>query len=420
MARIAFLSLPQFGHVNPHLAIVAELIRRGHEVTFFNEPAYSAGAARLGARCVATPPAMSDPGFVEALTEGDLVRWIDLWLNATSVMLGSILETLEPDPPDLIVFDGMDVWGEMAATRLRLPSVSISTAFIFTALDDPTGKRPPIGRWALNTLQRLPSFVGAWLKMAKYGARNLPWRMPFVPRRGTLTLVLTSRELHPATPLADDPRFAFVGPCIEPGARTESFDFSRLDGRPLIYVSLGTVLFTNRRFFEACIAAFHDFPGQVLLSVGPGTDLSRFAEAPANFIFAEALPQLEVLQRTSVFVTHAGLNSLQEALWFGVPMVAAPMTPEQARNAAIAAKAGAAVTLDDEARGDAIGAEALRAAVDRVLADPTFPERAKALGQSLRAAGGTPRAVDHIERVIAASRTGKSNKHGILPIKHAT
>src|SRR6185312_6609666 len=174
MARIAFLSLPQFGHVNPQLPIIAELIRRGHAVTFFNEPAYSAGAAALGARSIAYPKVMSDPAFVEALTDDDLVRWLSLWLNATSTLLGSVLETLEPSPPDVIVFDGMCLWGEMAATRLGLPSVSVSTAFIFAALDDPTGKPPPIGRWALNTVQRLPSFVEAWIKMAKYGVRNLP------------------------------------------------------------------------------------------------------------------------------------------------------------------------------------------------------------------------------------------------------
>ncbi|HWC90198.1 MAG TPA: nucleotide disphospho-sugar-binding domain-containing protein, partial [Pirellulales bacterium] len=276
------------------------------------------------------------------------------------------------------------------------------TAFIFTVMDTPENKAAMIGRFAVSTLRLLPGFTMAWLRMAWYaGARALPWRMPFVPRQGTITLVLTSRKMHPPTPLLKNPRFVFVGPAIDPALRPEKFDFARLDGRPLIFVSLGTVLFTNRAFFDSCIEAFADFPGQVLLSVGPGTDLAHFADAPANFIFAGSVPQLEILPRTSVFITHAGLNSIQEALWFGVPMVAVPHTPEQARNARIDGEFGAAVVLGEESFGREVTAPELRAAVDRVIGDPAYPLAAVELGKTLHEAGGFSAAADQIEALLA-------------------
>ena len=405
MAKIAFLSLPQYGHVFPQMPIVAELVRRGHQVTVFNEPRFEAASRATGAAFIAYPEVFPHTAMADALTRGDLVHWLQLLLTLTGDILGPLTGVLDRDPPDIVVFDGLAVWGEIIATRLRVPSVSISTAFIFAALDDPTGKPPPIAKWMFSLFRLFPQFVTAWLKMARFGARNLPWRMPFIPRQGKLTLVLTSKAVHPRTPLLESPRFAFVGACIEPGTRTEQFDFARLDGRPLIYVSLGTVLFTNRRFFETCVAAFADFPGQVLLSVGPGTDLGQFSGAPENFIFAHSLPQLDILQRTAVFVTHAGLNSMQEALWYGVPMVAVPQTPEQARNAAIASQAGAAIALEEEARQGAVTAAQLRSAVEAILKEPRFRSSAADLGRSLREAGGYIEAANRIE-AVAGLRPG--------------
>ena len=131
--------------------------------------------------------------------------------------------------------------------------------------------------------------------------------------------------------LFDDPRFLFIGASIASATRQESFDFSRLDGRPLIYISLGTVHFTNDRFFESAMAALADYPAQFLLSAGRGTDVSRFRDVPANFIVRETFPQLAVLERASLFVSHAGLNSMHESLWYGVPLICVPQQFEQLR-----------------------------------------------------------------------------------------
>ena len=404
MAHIAILSVPAYGHLNPVLPIAKELVRRGHRVTVYNDRMFEPLIRPTGAAFAAYPEGVIElEDFSRTLKDGDLVAWLQMIFLATGPLLGFTARAMRNDPPDLIVFDGVALWGEMLATKLRLPSVSISTTFAFEVWREMTSIREFI-RYQLSVYPRLPGFAVGVTKMMLQGLRSLPWRMPLMPRQGTVTTVmLTSRELHPKTPLFERGRYAFVGCSIEASTRLEQFDFGRLDGRPLLYVSLGTLHHGNTAFFQTAIEAFRDYRGQVLVSVGRGTDLSQFAGAPPNFIFSEAVPQLAVLERAHVFLTHAGLNSMHESLWSGVPMVAVPQQFEQLRNAQAMEAAGAGVLIDSEAWHRPVTAEALREAVAKVEADhDRYAKAAVALGQTLRAGGGYLAAADIIE--TAATR----------------
>lgn len=414
MAHIAILSVPAYGHLNPVLPIAKELVRRGHRVTIFNDQSFEPLIRPTGAAFVAYPPGVIRlEDFSRTLKNGDLVAWLEMIFLATGPLVKSAGAALRADRPDVIAFDGVAIWGEMLATKLRLPSVSISTTFLFEMWREMTGWREFI-RYEMSVLPRLPGFIWGVNKMIFLGGPlNLPWRLPLMPRQGTaMTLMLTSKELHPKTPFFEGRRFAFTGCSIEPATRLEQFDFSRLDGRPLLYVSLGTLHHGNTAFFHRAIEAFRDYPGQVLVSVGRGTDLSQFAGAPEHFIFAEAVPQLAVLERAHVFLTHAGLNSLHESLWSGVPMVAVPQQFEQLRNAEAMRVAGAGVLIDSEAWGKPATAEALRAAVAAVENDHSrYAAAAAGLGQTLRAGGGYRAAADIIEQ------TAKGHSAPVQPVR---
>jgi MGT family glycosyltransferase len=372
------------------------LVERGHEVTVFNEVSFEPLIVATGAQFAAYPPVIHLEDFSRTLKDGDMIAWIEMILGATGPLLGALSRRLRNDPPDLLVFDGIAVWGEMLASKLRLPSVAISTTFMSDAFARSWSE---VAHDTLSIARLAPSFVWDVLRILPHGVLNLPHKLPLVPRRGDVTLMLTSRAFHPPSRRRDEDHFVFVGCAIDPGTRSESFDFSRLDGRPLLYVSLGTLHHGNAPFFDTCIAAFQDFPGQVLVSVGRGSDLSRYAGAPENFIFAEAVPQLAVLERTSVFLTHGGLNSVHEGLWHGVPMVAVPQQIEQLHNAEAMVSAGAGLVLDSHAGGYAVTAPALRGAVDRVMAGRNAYAAASArIGASLRQGGGIGEAASIIER----------------------
>lgn len=400
MANIVFLSVPAYGHLNPVLPIIAELIRRGHAVTVFDEPPFAGVIEATGARFVAYPPAMSMEDMAAVLMQGDLMATFALFVGATPALLRFCLERLRQDRPDVLVIDGIALWGEMAGKMLKIPTVVTSPFFAYELFNNLAG---PHELWLnlRNFILRLPQLVIAWIRVGLMSVRHLPLHLPLMPARGDLMLMLTSRELHPPARLFERPEWAFVGACIDPKTRLDCFDFSRLDGRPVIYVSLGTLIFGKTDFYERCIEALADYPAQVLLSAGRGSDLSRFAHAPNNFIVEQTFPQLDVLQHTDIFITPAGLNSLHEALWYGVPMVAVPQHFEQLRNARAMALGGAGLTLDDETNGKIVSPKALRQAVETIQADlDGYKRRASALGQSLRAAGGAPKAARLIEGMV--------------------
>ncbi len=404
MANIVVLSVPAWGHLNPVLPIIAELVRRGHSVTVFDEPPFAGAVEALGAKFVAYPPAMSMQDMAAVLMNGDLMATFELFLRITPKLYASCLRQLRDAKPDALIIDGIALWGELLGRRLRVPTVVTSPFFAYEL-----GRNAAPGEFRQNLarfVRILPRLVWGWIRVALDGLLLLPfnWPLPLhwplLPMRGDLTLMLTSKALHPPSPIFSRRGWQFVGAMIDGKTRPDRFDFSRLDGRPIIYVSLGTLIFGKSSFYERCIEALSDFPGQILLSAGRGSDLKRFAHAPENFIVAETFPQLDVLQRAAIFVTPAGLNSLHEALWFGVPMVAVPQHFEQLHNAEAMARGGAGIMLDAEAFGGTVSSAELRAAVDTIASDlDGFRQRAADLGRSLKQAGGYVAAADAVENM---------------------
>jgi len=399
LAQIVFLSVPAYGHLNPVLPIIAELVRRGHAVTVYDEPPFEAVFRATGADFVAYPKAMSMEDMAAVLMRGDLIETFELFVHATSPLYDFCFRQLRGKRPDALVIDGIALWGEMVGRRLHIPTV-VTSPFLAYGLSRESGSRE-LKQMLASLLRRLGPIILNWIRVGLKGVQLLPLHWPLLPVRGDLTLMLTSKDLHPRSPMFDKPRWVFTGASIDPRTRTDTFDFSRLDGRPVIYISLGTLIFGKSDFYERCMAALADYPAQVLMSVGRGTDLGRFAKAPPNFIVAESFPQLEVLERADMFITPAGLNSVHEALWYGVPMVAMPQHFEQLHNAEAMSRGGAGITLVDETDGRVVSAEMLRETVEAIAADLAgYKQRAAKLGQTLRDGGGYVEAANRIEKMI--------------------
>jgi MGT family glycosyltransferase len=396
MANIVFLSVPAYGHLNPVLPVIAELVRRGHSVTVFDDLPFAPLIATTGAKFVAYPKAVSMEDMSAVLMRGDLMATFELFLRASPRLYEFCVTSLLPNIPNVLVIDGIALWGEMVGRRLTVPTVVTSPFFVYELARN-TAPGEFLHNFGLFA-RILPRLVLQWILVALKGVWLMPLHWPLLPIRGNLTLMLTSRELHPPSPIFSGRGWGFVGASIDAGTRHEQFDFANLHDGPLLYVSLGTLHHGNTDFFRRAIEAFKDFAGQVLVSVGRGTDVSQFAGAPPNFMFAQAVPQLAVLERASVFVTHAGLNSMHESLLAGVPMVAVPQQFEQLHNALAMTHGGAGITLDTEAFGGTVSPAELRQSVETIIADlGGYRARASALGQSLRQAGGFTAAADRIE-----------------------
>jgi len=216
-----------------------------------------------------------------------------------------------------------------------------------------------------------------------------------------LNVVYTSREFQPGGEDMDN-SYVFIGPSITKRVQTHDFPLEELKGKKVLYISMGTVLQGVEPFFQTCIEAFRDFKGKVVVSVGRTTDLARLQPFPENFIVRRYVPQLEVLEHTDVFITHGGMNSTSEALYYEVPLVVIPHTSDQPMVAARVEELKAGFRIDPHE----VSIEKLQESVQQVLSNPVYRENAKKLSNSFIKAGGAKEALTAIDEYLKKVSSG--------------
>jgi MGT family glycosyltransferase len=199
------------------------------------------------------------------------------------------------------------------------------------------------------------------------------------------------------------PQFHYLGPLG--AARSEAaieFPWDRLDGRPLVYASLGTIKSSkNARVYRRIAAACADLDVQLVMALGKwsasrGQARDGLGELAGQPIIVEFAPQLALLQRAAAFITHAGQNSVLEGLGQGVPLLCLPRSDDQPGMAARVAHVGAGLKASF-ARSEP--AE-LRGLLQRVLTEETFREQARRIQTAIAGSGGPSRAADIFEQVL--------------------
>lgn len=386
MATIVFFNIPAAGHVNPSLGVLAELVKRGHRVITYNYEEYRAKTERTGAEFRAYPPIQEYDTVMANMGRGDFAFNAVMLMKSGERVLPELLEALRRDHPDLIMYDSLASWGRWAAEILNVPAVASITTFVLTPGSMP---KVPLGqtlKMARNIVRQMPEYlrVRSRLKRQKIGDLGM---LTALMNTAPLNLVFTSRAIQPNDgALGKD--YVFVGASI--AERNDALDIP-LDGRPLVYVSLGTLAVGSREFFSSVFAALGDLPVQVIVSTGRQTDLNGL-NVPDNVTLRPHVAQLEILKHAAVFITHAGLNSVHEGLYFGVPLLLVPQQMEQLVTALQIEKLGAGLTLQDGAQPSE-----LRAAVQRLLDTPSYRAASARAGETLRSAGGAQAAADAIE-----------------------
>lgn len=349
MSSVVMAGMPAAGHVNPSLPIVRELVRRGVRVTYYTGGEFREQVELTGARFRAYPAGtIRAADIAEATRTGSSARVVIRVLDATMSLLPFLLGELRAERPDAVAFDSNALWGRMAAAGLRLPTISFMTTFMFAAADL---KVLSAREWARSPRATVPDLAAAFAAkrrvVRRYGKQLYP-PAPTLPMRGDVTIFPIPREPQPANPLLDQ-TCHFIGPTIDSGIRRGHLDdelAAHLDAPgPLVLVSLGTLHSGSDRFFRTCLDVLADLPVQVVLAVGHHSDPAQLGRPPANTLVRTSVPQLEVLRRTGVFITHGGMNSVLEGLAFAVPLVVIPQQVEQLIIGRTVAERGAAVVL---------------------------------------------------------------------------
>jgi len=392
MAKALFLSLPLHGHTNPSLPLVRELVGRGDEIVYYSAAAFAPNIEQTGARY--RPYQNAFLADMRQLPERmEELSW--LLMRTTAEVLGHELDAFRAERADYLITDSVAPWGQWVAQVLGVPVATSVSTFAFNrhvlAFGLAHGVRPKSARLLLSKMRHMVKalLLGRDLRR-RYGVSG-PGVMGSVFGRSDLNIVYTSRHFQPCAETFDG-RFQFVGPSITTRTETVDFPWEQVAHPVVVYASMGTLFNTDTTFYRNCVEAFRGDDVQVIMSVGGNVSAGSFGPAPPNFIVQTHVPQLDVLRRATVFVTHGGMNSVSESLYYGVPVVVIPQMGEQEIVGRRVEELGAGLYIAKEEAT----AEKLHESVHRLLTEDRFRQQAAVVGESFQTSGGVARAADAI------------------------
>lgn len=399
MGRFLFVVPPLQGHTNPTVSVGHELAGRGHAVAWAGEPSVVRPLLAEEATFFPCPPRL--PEAMEDALRNKAVGlrgaaalqflWKEALLPLADAMQGPLDEAIEAFAPDVLVVDQQAVGGAATARRRSLPwATSATTSAEFA---QPFALIPKVGEWIHQSLVDLQVRLGVPEDLAHEGDLRFSEHLVVAFTAEALVGEVAGGDRQLAA------RTVFVGPSTHARPQTTAFPFEWLDpDRRHVLVSLGTVnQVAGERFFRVAVEALAELvvegaPVQAVVVADPEV----LGPVPDGVLVQAFVPQLALLPHIDAVVGHGGHNTTCEALAEGIPLVLAPIRDDQPIVAQQVVDAGAGLRV----KFGRVQAPALRAAVEQVLTDPSFREGAARVAASFAAAGGAPRAADHLEKLL--------------------
>ena len=383
--KIAWFCIPAHGHTNPTLGLVKTLTEAGHQIWYFSfedfrEKIESAGATFVG--CDGYDFEMEAKENADRVGK-DKVFATELLVSSTLALDEMSSRMIEEIKPDVIVSDSVAFWGKLAAMKHGVPYVSSTTTFAFNKY---SVKYMQEGAGDIAKMLFAMPRINKQIKRLREKGYPVKSLLEIVQNdNDTNTIVYTSKYFQPCSDTFSD-RYHFIGPSIRP--ITEPVQKT---AEKTVYISMGTVN-QNRQFYRNCINVLADTGWQVIISMGTNTD--HFDDLPDNIQVHESVDQMAVLSIADAFITHCGMNSASEGLYFGVPLVLFPQTPEQDAVAKRTEELGAGVRLQSIEEGDIL------AALTEVINKPQYKQEADRISESFKACGGAAEAKAFLEDIV--------------------
>ncbi|WP_329116187.1 glycosyltransferase [Streptomyces sp. NBC_01465] len=381
MSRFLFVVPPLVGHINPAVAVAAELTARGHRVAWAGLPRIVEELAGPEAQIYAceTPTEIQRPPELRGVAALQFL-WQEFFGPLAEAMAPGVEEAITDFRPDVVVADQQTLAGALVAERMGVPwATSATTSAEFA---DALASMPKVDEWIRDLLTGL---------RARIGDPGLTHDPRFSP---DLVLAFTTTALTGEA--AAGPQVRFVGPALTRRPAADTFPWEWLDpDRHTVLVSLGTAnTDVGARFLTECTAAVRERADRVqTVIVDPGGVLDPAHDA--DLLIVPRVPQLPLLERTQAVISHSGHNTVAESLWHGVPLVVAPIRDDQPVVAAQVTGAGAGVRVRFGRSNRAV----IGAALDSVLDEPQYREAAIRVRDSFRTAGGAAAAAAHLEKL---------------------
>jgi UDP:flavonoid glycosyltransferase YjiC (YdhE family) len=394
--RFLFTTIPGSGHFHPLVPTARALQHRGHDVAFAASPSFAPAIETAGFEAHPAGPAwienLTDP-VTQQIMAGEF--FVDLIRMG---MVEGIIRAAKATEADVIVRGSGELGGLVAGAILDLPVASASPAA--AKFYEPM-IRPAVARAA-----------------AEHG---LDGDVVTAPEFEILRIDRTPPSLE--TP-------GYVRPQNAINIRPEPYDgggelptwFDDLGRRPLVYVTLGSVMNGNVPLFRLIADALADEPYDVVIALGHGIPREALGEVAENIRVAGYLPQNRILDGASVVVNHGGYNTVSAALGAGVPMFLLPMGADQPYNTERSITAGAALgVIQEQPPGPPTAAPppftppdaaVIRDGTRRLLEEPAFREAARGIAAEIAALPPAAYAAERLEQAVLERPAAKAQGSG--------
>lgn len=448
--KILILILPMHGHTNPVLGLANELAKRKANLIFYSNNEFKDRIEKTGAQFREYSNFIMDKNLYG-------LSMIKKLMDISANMLLDLVRAVENDKPDLIIYDVGSLHAQYLLLYLKNkyetgkhnfpppPAIFFSSTFAF---EDKLWPEPDlVAKFVGFQNVDFGAPVAELIEMQKeinikYGLSVEDPMKLFIRNEERLKIVSVFPELQPNSKKYND-TYKFVGVCLSEARKLpitndklksllslfndvnpieclEQIDDHNDDKLKLIYVSLGTVYNNNLSLFETIINGLTTFDEEqedsksefkfsqlrIIVSLGDmvyktfqNKIMQENFQLPDNMLLLPMVPQLEVLKRASVFITHCGMNSTGEAINYAVPVVGIPLSGDQpyvAYRICDELKLGIRLnTLD-------IKSEEIRASTHEILRNILYQENMIKMSQVSRGYNGTVNAVKYVEEFIQA------------------
>ncbi|MCC0664904.1 macrolide family glycosyltransferase [Clostridioides sp. ZZV15-6597] len=366
--KILFINLPFSGHIYPTLGLVEKLVHRGNSVTYLLTEEWKDKVLEMGA---------------DFICYEDSKKFSIQMKNAYQISIKVAHEF------DLIIYEHLFFLGKHIAERFNKPVIRVITS---PATNEILMKEFINSGGTLRVF-RFKWVCRRWTKKVSNGVKlkTDSWLKEITENPPELNLVYTTKRFQPCAEDFSEKKFKFLGTSIYHRNKKNEFLLPELKNN-LVYISLGTIVNKAMSFYKKCITAFKDENVTVIMSVGNSINISELGEIPKNFYIYSFVPQLEILEKANVFITHGGLNSVMESLYFGVPMVVIPFMADQPTNAQQVER----LNLGKKISHKHITSDILKKSTLTVLNDSTITQSILLMQKEIRNAGGNEFGADLI------------------------
>ena len=422
--KIGFISMPLAGHLNPMTALARKLQSRGHEIVFIGVPDAGPTVRAAGLNFVSYCEEEFPAGTcaralapVARIHGMEATRWTIRGAGRAFFQAASqhLPRVLAETGVEALVLDTIHMYLEVVPISRGIPYAHVwailNIDFSGTTLPSVVPGRyentPEARGRNIEDLQKSDNaFFGLVQPLAEgYAERNglkLDWSNPraTVSRRAAVVVSQTLKEFDfPGIPWPS--QFHYAGPFFDgAGRKPIPFPWEKLDGKPLVYASLGTLVNGLDSIYKTILPAVGRISEiQVVLAKGNNIELADLGPVPSNVIVVDQAPQIELLKRAILCITHAGLNTALESLAYGVPMVAIPIGYDQFGVAARIAyhEVGECLGVDG------LSVDALQALIQKVLNTDSYGEKAQYFKNTIAQRRGLDVAAEAIERAFEAA-----------------